>query len=111
MFFERFSMLAIKKDGSPNKTAKILKIPSGSVTAWSKGTIPRAKTISKLADHFGVTADYLLGLDDNPLAQNEQPISTEILQLQKAIKDVTDQEALQILHHVQYVISLRTAEQ
>ena len=40
VFWERFSSLAKAKDGSPNKTAQILGLSSGSITAWSKGTIP-----------------------------------------------------------------------
>ena len=31
------------------------------VSAWKSGTKPRIETISKIADYFGVSTDYLLG--------------------------------------------------
>lgn len=65
VFWDRFYELSTEKDGSPNATAKKLNIPSGSVTAWKGGSVPRLKTIFKLAEHFSVPADYLLGRTDS----------------------------------------------
>ena len=65
VFWEHFSSLAKAKDGSPNKTAQILGLSSGSITAWSKGTIPTTATIEKIASHFGITTDSLLGRKKN----------------------------------------------
>lgn len=33
---------------------------SATVTGWKQGSIPRKSTLKKIADHFGVTVDYLL---------------------------------------------------
>ena len=60
-FFERYSELCVSANGTPNSVAKELGVSSGSVTAWKNGTEPRPKTLSKIADYFGVTTDYLLG--------------------------------------------------
>ena len=60
MFWENFSYLCSKAGLSPNAVAKELGIPSGSITAWSKGSDPRNGTIKKIAEYFGVTTDFLL---------------------------------------------------
>ena len=61
MFWEKFIRLCNEKNTKPNNVAKALGIPSGSVTDWKNGRTPRSTTVQKLADYFGVTADYLLG--------------------------------------------------
>lgn len=63
-FFERFSALCKEHKETPNSIAKIIGSSSGSVTAWKKGTAPRNATLSKIADYFGVTTDYLLGKEN-----------------------------------------------
>lgn len=63
-FFERFSALCKEHKETPNSIAKIIGASSGSVTAWKKGTAPRNATLSKIADYFGVTTDYLLGKEN-----------------------------------------------
>lgn len=60
-FFERYSQLCSSVNGTPNSVAKELGISSGSVTAWKNGTEPRSKTLTKIADYFDVSTDYLLG--------------------------------------------------
>ena len=59
-FFDTFSALCKEHGETPNSIGKTLNIPSGSITAWKNGTIPRAQTLGKIADHFSVTTDYLL---------------------------------------------------
>ncbi len=61
LFWEIYLKLCNQKGMSPNGVAKILKIPSGSVTTWKNGTVPRQTTLLKIADFFEVTVDYLLG--------------------------------------------------
>lgn len=64
VFFDRFSKLCDESGTSPNAVAKLNGISSGSVTAWKKGTIPRPETLSRLAEHFCVSVDYLVGKSD-----------------------------------------------
>lgn len=66
IFFERYSELCNSVNGTPNSIAKQLGISSGSVTAWKNGTEPRPKTLSKIADYFSVSVDYLLGNVSEP---------------------------------------------
>ena len=36
------------------------------VTTWKNGTMPNSKIVIELAKKLNVSADYLLGLTDNP---------------------------------------------
>ncbi len=60
MFWTNFSTLCADMNLSPNAVATELKIPSGSITAWRNGATPRTKSLTKIANYFGVTVDYLL---------------------------------------------------
>ena len=63
-FFERFSELCKAHGTTVNAVARIIGASSGSVTAWKRGAAPRNATLTKIADHFGVSTDYLLGLEE-----------------------------------------------
>lgn len=88
LFFTRFQALCQSHGTSANAVAKVLGIPSGSVTAWKQGSLPRSATLQKLSAHFGVTVDYLLGKEEAisddalkfALFGGDGPISDEMLQ-------------------------------
>ena len=64
VFYDRFSALCEKYEETPNSFAKKNGIPSGSITAWKKGSMPRPATLDKIASSFGVTVGYLLGTEE-----------------------------------------------
>ncbi len=64
IFFYRFRDLCQRNDTTVNAVGRELGISSGALTAWKKGTAPHVSSVMKIADHFGVTIDYLLGVDD-----------------------------------------------
>lgn len=76
MFWEIFNRLCNDHNIKPNAVAKELAIPSGSVTDWKKGRIPRDGTLIKIADYFNVSTNYLLGKAD----QKEKPTETDGLE-------------------------------
>ncbi len=63
IFFARFQSLCKQHKTSVNAVAREIGASSGSVTAWKHGTEPRAGTVIKIAEYFGVTSDYLLGME------------------------------------------------
>ena len=69
MFWDIFSSLCSENKSSPNAVAKLLGIASGTVTSWKQGRVPHHGTLIKIADHFGVSVDYLLGKTE----QKEKP--------------------------------------
>lgn len=89
MFWTNFSTLCADKNLSPNAVATELKIPSGSITAWRNGATPRTKSLTKIANYFGVTVDYLLN------AEKENPTSVAADEV-----DELDKEALDIMRQL-----------
>ena len=65
MFHERLDALCKSKgisitDFSVNK----LGVSNSAATSWKKGAIPRSDIVIKAAKYFGVSTDYLLGLEN-----------------------------------------------
>lgn len=77
MFWDRFSALCVESGKSPNAVAKELGIPSGSITAWKNGSIPRSATLIKIASHFNVAVSELAG--ESEQKENPAPESAELI--------------------------------
>lgn len=77
IFFERFSALCKESGQTPNSVAKDIGASSGSVTAWKNGAAPRNATVAKIASHFGVSIDYLLGKSDHNTPADQRSVSDE----------------------------------
>ena len=69
-FYKRLRDLCEERNMTVNELVKILDLSSGSPTAWKSGTIPRNATLVKIADYFGVTTDYLSGIDSKKAPTN-----------------------------------------
>ena len=72
-FYEKYLELCASSGMTPNGAAKIIGIPSASITDWKKGSMPRSNAIEKISAYFGVTTDYLLGYED----KKEKPTLNE----------------------------------
>ena len=66
-----------KKHGqSQEELAKAMNVHQTAVSQWENGkTNPDIAQTVKLAQHFGVTTDYLLGMQDIPLPSNAIPVN------------------------------------
>lgn len=65
VFGERLRALRAEKNIGQNLLAKELGLSNASISYWETGKQePTAEAIFKLAEYFGVTSDYLLGLTD-----------------------------------------------
>lgn len=62
MFYDRFIELCKESGKSPSAVAKELGLNNSSSTAWKRGSTPKSETLQKLANYFGVSVDYLLGV-------------------------------------------------
>ena len=60
MFFDVLSTLCQEHNISAYKACTDVGLNRAAVGKWKKGSIPNGATLSKLADYFGVTTDYLL---------------------------------------------------
>jgi len=66
MFWEVFYKLCNAVGMSPNAVCKLLGFSNATATHWKNGKIPSGDTLSKIADYFNCSVDYLLGRTDNP---------------------------------------------
>ncbi len=64
-FIERLKELRQEKGLSQAQLAKATGISTGAIGFWETGErVPNAQSVIVLAKFFGVTTDYLLGLED-----------------------------------------------
>ncbi len=75
IFIERLLNL-LKEKGIPRKKMlDDLGLANGSFVNWqTRGSIPNAETLSRIADYFEVTSDYLLGKTD---VKEKAPVKSE----------------------------------
>lgn len=65
MFLERLQNLIADKKITKNKMLADLNLGKNSFVNWqNSGTIPNGETLSKIADYFGCSIDYLIGITD-----------------------------------------------
>lgn len=65
IFCERFKELRKTKNLSQKQLAEILKTTNSSICDWECGrSQPDLEALARIAVYFGVSADYLLGLED-----------------------------------------------
>lgn len=89
-FYENYVKLCNSVGKSPSAVAVELKLGKPSVTRWKNGAEPRDATLQKIADHFGVTVEYLKGEETkkDPAANGEvSPEKRELLDLIDSLSD------------------------
>lgn len=106
IFFERYVELCKANGETPNSVAKAIGASSGSVTAWKNGTSPRNKTLSKIADFFSVSTDYLLGNENAPASDGKRSVSDDEIKfaLFRGREDITDAMYQEVLGFADYIV-------
>ena len=66
MFWENFLKLCVEKGISATQAMSEIGLSGSGITKWKNGAAPRAATIRKIADYFGVSVEYLLGNEQLP---------------------------------------------
>ena len=64
MFYETLKSLCAEKGIRITNLVAELAISTGNLSKWKAGGEPKGNTLSKLADYFAVSTDYLLGRTD-----------------------------------------------
>ncbi len=65
VFAERLKELRLEKELSQRGLAKLLNLSAQAVSQWeNESRTPNAEAVAVIAKFFGVSADYLLGLED-----------------------------------------------
>lgn len=88
MFWDNFERLCKINNDTPNGVCRKLGLSNATATHWKQGRIPSGKTLSMIADHFGVELDDLFSRNvpttaDDPLptADNIFPITRKAFPL------------------------------
>lgn len=103
---DRLRSLRIEKGVSQDQAAESCGISRIALARYETGTrAPRAEMVSRLADYYGVTVDYLLGRDDPPapLEPKEAPADdrAEAKRMLETLSDEKYQDALKYLKYLQ----------
>ena len=85
MFWNRFVELCTNAGKSPSEVAAELSLSNSTTTTWKNGSIPRPKTLRRIAEYFGVTIEYLIS--DGEKAQSAANDKKEIAAYLQQIKD------------------------
>lgn len=93
MFFDQFKQLCDSAGKSPSAVGKELGISSGAVSMWKTGARrPRTDQLQKIADYFGVSIDYLLGIE-KAATLSDDGYSEKKKSLLKAVEQMTEEQA------------------
>lgn len=69
MFYDKLKELCASKSIKPSRVAIECGFSKSAVSHWkSDGTIPQREILSKIADYFNVSVDYLLGNEEQKQA-------------------------------------------
>ena len=92
MFFDQFKQLCDSAGKSPSAVGRELGISSGAVSMWKTGARrPRTDQLQKIADYFGVSIDYLLGIE-KAATLSDDGWSAQKKELIEAVSNMTDEQ-------------------
>lgn len=102
MFKQIFTKLCADRNLDPTVVCKNIGISKSNYSNWNDSSVPRATTLQKLADYFGVSVDYLLGKEEQqkenaPTEDNLSEGERMLLELFRQIPEEKQQMALQML--------------
>lgn len=102
MFYEVVSKLCKERKIPLTKLISDLGMSNGNVSKWKNGNVPKSSTLSKIAQYFNVSTDFLLG----NTTQNASPknINDEITTLFNLLTPTQKQE---VISYCQFLISNR----
>ena len=109
MFYENFKRLCSERGTTPTAVAKAMGISTSMTANWKKGGVPRADTLQKVADHFGVSVSYLLGVVDDPdpiaLVDPSKKAPPLIEKIDEAMLDMSEEELEDLNKYVEFILS------
>lgn len=91
-FYEKFYELCKEINKTPTGVGVELSIDRSTVNYWKNNHTPKQKTLSKIADYFDVSVDYLLGKTEirNPV-NRQDPEEIAKVALFGGDKEVSDE--------------------
>ena len=112
MLGEQLKSLRKRDKMSQKALAEKLFVSQQAVAKWEKDSAtPNPDTLAKIADIFGVSVDYLLGLPDkkNSLAP-DQASEEDLQKLRELVKGLTPEHQEELYRYGKYLASQRREE-
>ena len=81
MFYDILKKLCEQHGTTVTAFARDAGIAKGSPSSWQRGSEPNSLALRKASEFFGVSTDYLLGLDDIPSRRDKNGITAKELGL------------------------------
>ena len=106
MFYDRFKQLCAEKGISCNKAALEIGLSNATPTKWKKtGATPAGETLDRIAAYFGVTTDFLLGIEKAPADISKRSVSDDDLKfaLFGDCENVSDDDLADVLRYAAFV--------
>lgn len=104
---DRIRALCEEKGITINKLEKEADIGRGNVARWGKHR-PNIDKIQRVADYFGVSADYILTGNENKPAKNGELGETEQA-IFNMLAQMTGSEHQEVCDYMEYILSKRQA--
>lgn len=94
VFYDNFLSLCKSQNIFPIEVRRALGISQSTMASWkSRGLTPKYETLSKIADYFGVSVDYLLGNTE----QKEKPLVNEDEELTEYLDELKNRPEMKML--------------
>lgn len=109
MFYEIFKKLCDERGTTPTAVALDMGISTSLTSRWKHGGKPRIETLNKIADYFGVSVSYLLGVVDDPdpiaLVDPSKKDPPMLTKLEEIMQDMTVEELLGLNQKLAEILS------
>lgn len=111
MFYDILLSLCKEHGITITALARNLDIAKGSPSNWQRGASPNSDVVVKIARYFGVSCDYLLGLDNVPSRTAEFRFTPEEQRLVLLLRGASPQAREAALVCVQAIVASMPGQQ
>lgn len=109
MFKETFIRLCNERGVAPTAVCAKIGLSNATFSCWTETSVPRKATLMKIADYFGVSVSYLLGIVDDPdpiaLVDPSKKEPPMLERLNEFMKDMTEEELADLEKYVEFLLS------
>ena len=89
MFKEKFIRLCNERGEPPTVVCQKVGVTSSAFSKWTDESVPRKATLARIADYFGVSVSFLLGLTDEPsVVLSDQVIANLSANVQRVVDEL-----------------------
>ncbi len=113
MFYDLYIELCEKKNVTPTRAAVEMGISKATPTTWKKrGLTPQGETLNKISNYFGVSTDYLLGIEKTPIQSEGRKAKLScIARLEEREGEITSEMDKNITAYIDFILKREKEEE